>query len=91
MTTKFKLLGAFYLDPQNCVESRRVNVFPLFVPSQAPTIISDPAEVNNQTSAVLSCNLTDTTLVVKGSYWTHNGKVIEASKSTAASHSTVLK
>uniref|UniRef100_A0A3Q2X9Y0 Basigin n=1 Tax=Hippocampus comes TaxID=109280 RepID=A0A3Q2X9Y0_HIPCM len=45
--------------------------------------------VNNQTSAVLSCNLTDTTLVVKGSYWTHNDKVIEASKSTAASHSTI--
>ncbi|XP_061152797.1 basigin isoform X3 [Syngnathus typhle] len=59
--------------------------------STAPTIITDPSEVNNQTSAVLSCNLTDTTLVVKGSHWTYNGKVIESSESTATGHSTVLK
>ncbi|KAM9797103.1 basigin isoform 1-T1 [Syngnathus typhle] len=58
---------------------------------EPPTIITDPSEVNNQTSAVLSCNLTDTTLVVKGSHWTYNGKVIESSESTATGHSTVLK
>ncbi|XP_054645723.1 basigin isoform X2 [Dunckerocampus dactyliophorus] len=56
----------------------------------APTIITDPTEVNNQTSATLRCNLTDTTLVVKGSHWTHNGKVIENSESTTADHYTVL-
>ncbi|XP_077389968.1 basigin isoform X3 [Festucalex cinctus] len=59
--------------------------------STAPTIITDPSEVNNQTSAELRCNLTDTTLAVKGSHWMHNGKVIESSKSTDADHSTVLK
>ncbi|XP_077572721.1 basigin isoform X2 [Stigmatopora nigra] len=59
--------------------------------STAPTIVTDPAEVSNQTSAVLTCNLTDTSLPVKGSHWTHNGKVIEASKSTAADHSMVLR
>ncbi|XP_061539127.1 basigin isoform X1 [Phycodurus eques] len=58
---------------------------------ETPTIITDPTEVNNQTTALLSCNLTDTTLVVKGSYWTHNSKVIETSKSTAADHSTALR
>ncbi|XP_077439456.1 basigin isoform X2 [Vanacampus margaritifer] len=58
---------------------------------ETPTIITDPSEVNNQTSAELKCNLTDTTLAVKGSHWMHNGKVIEASKSTAADHNTVLK
>ncbi|XP_077389967.1 basigin isoform X2 [Festucalex cinctus] len=58
---------------------------------ETPTIITDPSEVNNQTSAELRCNLTDTTLAVKGSHWMHNGKVIESSKSTDADHSTVLK
>ncbi|XP_037106426.1 basigin isoform X2 [Syngnathus acus] len=58
---------------------------------EPPNIITEPSEVNNQTSAVLSCNLTDTTLVVKGSHWTYNGKVIESSESTATGHSTVLK
>ncbi|XP_077463241.1 basigin isoform X1 [Stigmatopora argus] len=58
---------------------------------ESPTIVTDPAEVSNQTSAVLTCNLTDTSLLVKGSHWTHNGKVIEASKSTAADHSMVLR
>ncbi|XP_057697698.1 basigin isoform X2 [Corythoichthys intestinalis] len=58
---------------------------------ETPTILTDPVEVNNQTSAVLTCNLTDTSLAIKGSHWVHNGKVIEASKSTAADYSTVLR
>ncbi|XP_061833786.1 basigin isoform X1 [Nerophis lumbriciformis] len=55
---------------------------------ETPTITTDPIEVTNQTSAILSCNLTDTTLVVKGSHWTYNGKIIEKTQSTAADHHT---
>ncbi|XP_029906037.1 basigin [Myripristis murdjan] len=57
---------------------------------EMPNIIVEPAEVINQTSATLSCNLTDSTLPIKGSYWTHNGKVIENSKNTMDSPHTVL-
>ncbi|XP_040895580.1 basigin isoform X2 [Toxotes jaculatrix] len=53
--------------------------------STAPNIIAEPAEVSNQTSAVLSCNLTESNLPIKGSHWTHNGKVIEESKSADSS------
>ncbi|MED6279684.1 hypothetical protein CHARACLAT_003294 [Characodon lateralis] len=49
--------------------------------STGPQIIVDPPEVSNQTSATLTCNLTDS-LLSKGSFWTHNGKVIENSKSS---------
>ncbi|XP_069006276.1 basigin isoform X1 [Embiotoca jacksoni] len=48
--------------------------------STAPNIVTEPSEVTNQTSAVLSCNLTST-LPITGSYWSHNGKVIETSRS----------
>ncbi|XP_047442398.1 basigin [Mugil cephalus] len=54
-----------------------------------PNIITEPREVINQTSAVLSCNLTDRGLHVKGSYWTHDGKVIEDSKSANQSFTTL--
>uniref|UniRef100_A0A3Q3RBC5 Ig-like domain-containing protein n=1 Tax=Monopterus albus TaxID=43700 RepID=A0A3Q3RBC5_MONAL len=47
-------------------------------------IITDPLEVRNQTSAVLSCNLTDPTLHIKGSHWLHDGKLLEDSKSTSS-------
>uniref|UniRef100_G3PHT8 Basigin n=1 Tax=Gasterosteus aculeatus TaxID=69293 RepID=G3PHT8_GASAC len=47
---------------------------------ESPTILTEPSEVSNQTSAVLHCNLTDATLPISGSHWTHNGKVIEDSK-----------
>ncbi|XP_030288778.1 basigin [Sparus aurata] len=58
---------------------------------EIPNIITDPPEVTNQTSAVLSCNLTETSLPVKGSHWTHNGKIIETSKSPEAVAFTVLR
>ncbi|KAL6107717.1 bsg [Pungitius sinensis] len=57
--------------------------------STGPNIVAQPPGVSNQTSAVLSCNLTDSSLPVGGSHWTHNGKVIEDSKSTAGAHFTV--
>ncbi|CAJ1060260.1 basigin isoform X2 [Xyrichtys novacula] len=59
--------------------------------STGPKIITDPPEVSNQTSAVLSCNLTESNLPIKGSHWVYNGKIIEDSKSTDASPSTVLR
>lgn len=58
--------------------------------STAPQIIADPPGVTNQTSAVLSCNLTESSLPIKGSHWMHNGKVIESSKSTDSAPFTVL-
>ncbi|XP_041746118.1 basigin isoform X2 [Coregonus clupeaformis] len=45
-----------------------------------PLIEAQPMEVNNQTSAILSCKLTDPPSAVKGHYWMRNGKVIESSK-----------
>uniref|UniRef100_A0A3Q3SQ88 Basigin n=2 Tax=Mastacembelus armatus TaxID=205130 RepID=A0A3Q3SQ88_9TELE len=57
---------------------------------ETPDIITNPAEVSNQTSAVLSCNLTDPSLPIKGSHWTFNGKILENSKSSVASPNTVL-
>uniref|UniRef100_A0A8C7MJV4 Basigin n=1 Tax=Oncorhynchus kisutch TaxID=8019 RepID=A0A8C7MJV4_ONCKI len=45
-----------------------------------PLIEAEPMEVYNQTSAVLSCKLTDPPSTVKGHYWMRNGKVIESSK-----------
>ncbi|XP_056614612.1 basigin isoform X2 [Triplophysa dalaica] len=44
-------------------------------------IMTEPSEVNNKTSATLSCNLTNPSSEIKGHYWTRNGKVIDASKS----------
>lgn len=44
--------------------------------------MTDPVVVDNQTSATLSCNLTNPSSVIKGHHWTRNGKIIEASKST---------
>jgi len=58
--------------------------------SAAPNIIAEPFEVYNQTSALLRCNLTETTLPVQGSHWLLNGKVIESSKSAGPSPYTSL-
>ncbi|XP_068599358.1 basigin isoform X1 [Brachionichthys hirsutus] len=58
---------------------------------EPPNIITEPVEVSNQTSAVLSCNLTESSLPIKGSHWLLNGKVIESSKSTDAAPFTVLR
>ncbi|XP_026054035.1 basigin-like isoform X2 [Carassius auratus] len=55
-----------------------VIVFEHPVITTKPEVVSD----QNQTSATLSCNLTNTTFLVKGNYWTHNGKTIEKSEST---------
>ncbi|XP_037625622.1 basigin isoform X2 [Sebastes umbrosus] len=57
---------------------------------EIPTIIAEPLEVSNQTSAVLHCNLTDSNLPVKGSHWMHNGKLIEDTKSADAASYTIL-
>ncbi|XP_041861395.1 basigin isoform X2 [Melanotaenia boesemani] len=59
--------------------------------STAPNIITEPAEVRNQTSVELSCNLTDHSLPIKGSHWTHNGKIIEESKTTEDKSFTSLR
>nr|XP_019936894.1 PREDICTED: basigin isoform X2 [Paralichthys olivaceus] len=58
--------------------------------STAPNIITEPSEVSNQTSATLSCNLTESSLPIKGSFWTHNGKVVDNSKSVASTPFTSL-
>lgn len=58
--------------------------------STGPTIVADPIEVVNQTSAVLICNLTGSVLPIKGSHWLFNGKVIVDSESASESPSTRL-
>lgn len=45
-----------------------------------PVIIVNPKEVNNQTSATLSCNFTNPATTVKGHHWNKNGKTIESTK-----------
>lgn len=56
-----------------------------------PIITADPVEVANQTSAVLSCNITVTgALSIKGSHWLYNSKVVEDSESTSDSPYTTL-
>uniref|UniRef100_A0A8C1V1I4 Basigin n=1 Tax=Cyprinus carpio TaxID=7962 RepID=A0A8C1V1I4_CYPCA len=47
--------------------------------------ITTSPEVNgqNQTSATLSCNLTNPTFPVKGHYWTNNGKIIDKSETNS--------
>jgi len=57
-----------------------------------PTITADPAEVaGNQTSAVLSCNISVTGgLSIKGSHWLYNGKLVDDSTSTEATPTTTL-
>lgn len=59
--------------------------------STAPSIVKEPAEVINQTSAVLTCNLTDTSVPIKESHWRHNGEIIETSRSALPSPFTELK
>ncbi|XP_054459094.1 basigin [Anoplopoma fimbria] len=59
--------------------------------STAPHIITEPSEVSNMTSATLHCNLTESSLPIKGSHWTHNGKLIEKSKSSESTAYTTLR
>uniref|UniRef100_A0A3B5ASZ6 Basigin n=1 Tax=Stegastes partitus TaxID=144197 RepID=A0A3B5ASZ6_9TELE len=47
------------------------------------------SKVSNQTSAVLSCNLTESSLPIKGSHWLFEGKMIDDSVSSDASPYTV--
>ncbi|XP_008298695.1 basigin isoform X2 [Stegastes partitus] len=56
---------------------------------ESPNIVADPQEVSNQTSAVLSCNLTESSLPIKGSHWLFEGKMIDDSVSSDASPYTV--
>jgi len=57
----------------------------------APSITADPVEVANQTSAVLSCNISVTDPVsIKGSHWLYNGKVVDDSTSTDGTPYTTL-
>jgi len=57
----------------------------------APTITADPIEVSNQTSALLSCNITvPAPLTIKGSHWLYNSKVVEDSTSTEGTPYTTL-
>ncbi|XP_035997256.1 basigin isoform X2 [Fundulus heteroclitus] len=58
---------------------------------ETPQIQVEPVEVNNQSSAVLTCNLTDSSLSSKGHFWTHNGNVIEDSKSTELVYNAVYR
>ncbi|XP_026014328.1 basigin isoform X2 [Astatotilapia calliptera] len=58
---------------------------------ETPNIHTEPSEVTNQTSAVLSCNLTDAGMSSKGSHWTFNGKIIESSKKDGNTHHTTHK
>ncbi|XP_005795647.1 basigin isoform X2 [Xiphophorus maculatus] len=55
---------------------------------ESPQISVEPSEVSNQTSAILTCNLTDSTLSSKGSYWTHNDKPIEKSRSSSSNYAS---
>ncbi|XP_053286288.1 basigin [Pleuronectes platessa] len=59
--------------------------------STAPNIIAEPSEVVNQTAAILSCNLTGSSLPIKGSHWTHNGKIIDSSMSEESTPFTTLR
>ncbi|XP_016298143.1 basigin isoform X2 [Sinocyclocheilus anshuiensis] len=63
-----------------------------WIRSQANVIVFEPAAITtkpevvndqNQTSATLSCNLTNPSSLVKGHYWTNNGKIIDKSESNS--------
>lgn len=64
--------------------------FPLFL-FEAPNISTDPPVVTNQTSATLTCNLTDSSLPIKGSRWLFNGETVENSESTSSDASISLR
>ncbi|XP_056894232.1 basigin isoform X2 [Takifugu flavidus] len=57
---------------------------------EIPNISTDPPMVTNQTSATLTCNLTDPNLPIKGSHWLFNGKTVENSESTSSDSFTRL-
>ncbi|TWW57744.1 Basigin 5A11 antigen [Takifugu flavidus] len=58
---------------------------------EIPNISTDPPMVTNQTSATLTCNLTDPNLPIKGSHWLFNGKTVENSESTSSDSFTRLQ
>ncbi|XP_072294212.1 basigin isoform X2 [Eucyclogobius newberryi] len=58
--------------------------------STEPEITTSPIEVVNETSAVLTCNLTSASMPIKGSHWTLDGKLIEESTSTDGNPFTTL-
>lgn len=64
--------------------------FPLTL-FKVPNISTDPPMVTNQTSATLTCNLTDSSLHIKGSHWLFNGKPVEKSESTSSDSFTRLR
>ncbi|MCI4383500.1 hypothetical protein PGIGA_G00027230 [Pangasianodon gigas] len=49
-----------------------------------PVIVVKPKEVNNQTSATLSCNFTNPASPITGHHWEKNGKIIENTKKVGA-------
>ncbi|GAA6096753.1 basigin isoform X1 [Tachysurus ichikawai] len=51
---------------------------------EKPVIAVNPKEVNNQTSATLSCNFTNPASPVTSRYWKKNGKTIENTKKDGA-------
>lgn len=51
---------------------------------EGPNISTDPPVVTNQTSATLTCNLTDSGLPIKGSHWLFNGKTVDSSESKSS-------
>lgn len=51
--------------------------------STAAVIVTDPPMVSNETSALLTCNLTAPTSPVKGSFWKRNDKEIPDSRKTS--------
>lgn len=58
---------------------------------EAPNINTDPPLVINQTSATLTCNLTDSSLPIQGSHWLFNGKPVESSGSKSSDSFTSLQ
>lgn len=58
---------------------------------EAPNINPDPPVVTNQTSATLTCNLTDSSLPIKGSLWLFNGKPVDNSETDSSDSFTSLR
>lgn len=58
---------------------------------EAPNINTDPPVVTNQTSAILTCNLTDSSLPIQGSHWLFNGNPVDNSGSKSGDPFTSLR
>lgn len=63
-----------------------MHVFCCTCTSADPVILVNPKEVSNQTSATLSCNLTNPVSTVKGYQWKKNDKVVDDKKDAGAVH-----